>query len=58
VEVEANPPAEADHVDRVRKELPCIRVRPEEVAATGMFDDLPATFSQLEPAGEWILQRL
>jgi hypothetical protein len=52
------PPAEPEHVARVAEQLPCIRVRPEEVAAAAMFDDLPATFPQLEPAGRWILQRL
>lgn len=51
------PPAKSEHVTRVQEELPCIRVRPEEVAASGMFD-LPATFAQLEPAGQWVLQRL
>lgn len=52
------PPAHPDHVARVQAELPCIRVRPEEVAATGFFDDLPAGFTELEPAGQWILERL
>jgi hypothetical protein len=23
-----------------------------------MFDNLPATFPQLEPAGQWIMQRI
>jgi len=32
-----------------------MRVRPEEVAATGMMNDHPATFEQLVPAGAWIL---
>lgn len=52
------PPAHPDHVARVQAELPCIRVRPEEVAATGLFDDLPVEFTELEPAGHWILKRL
>jgi hypothetical protein len=52
------PAAQPDHVDRVAAELPCIRVRPEEVAATGLFNDLPATYAQLEPAGAWILSQL
>jgi hypothetical protein len=52
------PPADPQHVDRVAAQLPCIRIRPEEVAATAMFDQLPATFAQLEPAGRWVLSRL
>jgi hypothetical protein len=34
------------------------RIRPEEVAATGMFNDLPVTFEQLAPAGAWILSQI
>jgi hypothetical protein len=34
------------------------QIRPEEVAASGMFDDLPASFAQLEPAGAWILAQI
>jgi len=51
-------PAEPGHVQRVEKELPCIRVRPEEVAAAGMSDDPPANFYQVEAAGRWILSHL
>ena len=35
-----------------------MRVRPEEVAATGMFNDFPATFEQLAPAGAWIISQI
>jgi hypothetical protein len=51
-------PAPPEHVERVRAELPCIRVRPEEAAATGLFNDLPAVFDQLAPAGAWVLAQL
>jgi hypothetical protein len=52
------PPASPEHVARVEGESPCIRVRPEEVAATGMFNDIPVTFEQLAPAGAWILAQI
>jgi hypothetical protein len=52
------PPAPPEHVDRVAAELPCIRVRPEEVVASGIFDDLPVAYAQLEPAGQFIVARL
>ena len=52
------PPAPPEHISRVEAELPCVRVRPEEVAATGMLDDFPFTFVQLEPVGHWIMEHL
>ncbi len=52
------PPADPAHVSKVRSELPCIRVRPEETAAAGLFEDRPARFAQVEPAGQWILEQL
>src|SRR5262249_1482911 len=52
------PPASPEHIKAVADQLPCIRVRPEEAAATGLFNDLPADFEQLAPAGAWILQQL
>ncbi len=52
------PPAQPEHVERLRKELPCIRVRPEEAAATGLYNDLPINFEQLASAGAWILAQL
>jgi hypothetical protein len=51
-------PAPDDHIEQVAKEVNCMRVRPEEVAATGMFDDLPATFEQLAHGGGWILTQI
>jgi hypothetical protein len=51
-------PAPLEHVARVKAELPCIRVRPEEAAATGLFNDLPAVFGQLAPAGEGVLAQI
>jgi hypothetical protein len=44
-----------DHITLVEQEKNCMRVRPEEVAATGLYDDFPTTFEQLVPAGAWIL---
>ncbi len=52
------PPAQPEHVELVKEQLPCIRVRPEEVAATGLHDELPAGFAQLAPAGAWILAQI
>src|SRR5437660_11978427 len=52
------PPAPPAHIALVAQEVNCMRVRPEEVAATGMFNDLPATFKQVEPAGAWILSQI
>jgi hypothetical protein len=52
------PPAQAEHVERVQSELPCVRVRPEEAAATALCNDHPFTFAQLTPAGEWLLAQL
>jgi hypothetical protein len=45
-----------EHVRRVEAELPCIRVRPEEVAAAGMADVMPANHDQAERGGRWILE--
>lgn len=47
-----------DHVQKVEAELPCIRVRPEEVAAAGMADVVPATYDRAERGGRWILEML
>jgi hypothetical protein len=52
------PPALPEHVERVRSELPCVRVRPEEVAASAMADDLPANFERVERGGRWIMECL
>ena len=51
--------ASQQHVDCVALELPCIRVRPEEVAGSGLFDHPPATgFNELESAGNWIMNKI
>ena len=52
------PPAEPQHVSAVAADLPCIRVRPEEVAAAGMSDSRRAAFLQAERGGRWILEIL
>ncbi len=52
------PPAPADHIVLVEKEVHCMRVRPEEVAAAGLFDDFPVAFEELERAGTWILDQI
>jgi hypothetical protein len=50
------PRAEPRHVAAVAAELPCIRVRPEEAAAAGMANSLPADFAKAERGGRWILE--
>lgn len=52
------PPAMPEHILRVRAELPCIRVRPEEVAAAALADRLPTSFECAELGGRWILEWL
>jgi hypothetical protein len=52
------PPAEPEHIAAVAAELPCIRVRPEEVAAAGMSDARMVAFRQAERGGRWILELL
>jgi hypothetical protein len=51
------PPASSEHVAKVTEELPCIRVRPEETVAAGLFN-LPACFRYAAIGGEWILSQL
>ena len=54
-----SPPAEPEHIAALRAQLPCIRVRPEEVAACGMLDNNPLpTFPLVEPVGQWLLSQL
>ena len=43
---------------KMRAELPCIRVRPEEVAAIAMSDERPTGFGKAERIGRWILERI
>jgi hypothetical protein len=52
------PPAEPEHVAAVAAQLPCIRVRPEEVAAAGMSDSRSIEFRRAERGGRWILELL
>ena len=49
------------YISRVRKELPCPRVAPEEVAGSGMYPDLqerPADQEFADRAGQWIMDVL
>jgi hypothetical protein len=52
------PPVDSQHVAAVAAQLPCIRVRPEEVAAAGMAEPLAANFTKAERGGRWILELL
>lgn len=49
------PPAHPEHVEKVRAEVQCIRVRPEEAAATGLFDESGVRMQELERQGKWVL---
>jgi hypothetical protein len=51
-------PATEEHISKVRAELPCIRVRPEEVAGAGMFGTRPVCFENAEQAGLWVVEQL
>jgi hypothetical protein len=52
------PPAPPEHIEKVKEELPCVRVRPEEVAASAMAVSLPANFEKAERGGRWIIECL
>ena len=52
------PPANPAHVQKVKASLPCIRVRPEEVAGAALSTNLPAHFVNAESAGRWILESI
>ncbi len=52
------PPAPPEHVDRVAAEVDCIRVRPEEVAATALYNHFPTQFVDLAVGGTWILSQI
>ena len=52
------PPADPAHIAKARGELPCIRVRPEEVAAAGLSPKRPAEFGLVERTARWILERI
>lgn len=49
------PPAPPEHVAAVEAQLPCIRVRPEEVAGAGMIEELPGAFEETAQAGTLLL---
>jgi len=52
--------ASSDHIQAVREEIGCVRVRPEEVAGAGMYThtSLPVRFPHVEAAGCVILRTL
>lgn len=52
------PPAAPVHIAKVEAELPCIRIRPEEVASAGMTDHRPIDYERAERYGRWIIERL
>jgi len=52
------PPASQEHVDKVEASLPCIRVRPEEVAAAAIADKIPCGYRDAERGGKWIFTQL
>ncbi len=52
------PKASKEHIERVRAELPCVRVRPEEVAGAALFLDRPVGFDEAERAGLWLRAQL
>ncbi len=46
------------HLEGVRSEVGCIRIRPEELAATGFFNAWPIKFPSAEPMSLRILKSL
>lgn len=40
-----------EHMNNVKNEVGCSRYKPEEVGVSSIFRDLPAPFSEIEPAG-------
>jgi hypothetical protein len=52
------PKADAAHVKKVEETLPCIRVRPEEVAGAALHAQYPVGFENAKTAGEWLLGEL
>jgi hypothetical protein len=49
---------ESTYVDRMADELPCVRIRPEEVAVACEQKRLPASFAECEPAGRALVPKL
>jgi hypothetical protein len=52
------PPAEPEHIEKVRASLASIRVRPEEAAGAALSLVLPADFKKAESAGLFILHTI
>jgi hypothetical protein len=50
--------ASGEHIEAVRSEIGCARVRPEETAGASIEDALPATFEQCELNGRRIMEVL
>lgn len=43
-----------NHIDAVRSEIGCARIRPEEIAGVALYDILPVGFAQAEDAGYFV----
>jgi len=50
--------ATEDHIQRVESEIGCVRYRPEDVAGAAATEKLPASFAEVQPVAEQILQKL
>lgn len=52
------PPVPTDHISRVESELPCFRIRPEEISGAALFDVYPVNFPDSELAGKWLIRQI
>ncbi len=50
--------ATEEHIEAVRKEKGCMRIRPEEAGGSGYYNIWPVTFNQAEPASLEILNQI
>jgi hypothetical protein len=50
--------ADPQHIEAERADLPCVRFRPEEVAAAGTSSELPVGFAYATRVGREIVERL